>query len=70
MPRRRSDVCYSPTTWDFARLGKEVDHAGIVEYVTQELAPGPFVQAIRRLDRHFSPTAMKNNIEWLDDWLR
>lgn len=54
---------------DFVSLGKEVDHSGIVIYVARELSPGPFVRGIRRVDRQFTPQTMRNNIEWLEDWL-
>lgn len=54
---------------DFVSLGKEADHWGIVIYVAQELSPGLFVRGIRRVDRQFTPQTMRNNIEWLEDWL-
>lgn len=54
---------------DFVSLGKEVDHAGIVIYVEQDLAPGLFVRGIHRVDGQFTPQAMRNNIEWLEDWI-
>lgn len=54
---------------DFIRIGNEATHAGIVIYAAQELGPGAFIHAIDRLNRHFTPDAMQNNIEWLEDWL-
>ena len=53
---------------DFVRHGHEMDHAGIVIYTTQELQPGSVLLGIERIDGHFSPETMRNNIEWLEDW--
>ncbi|MDZ7700724.1 MAG: DUF5615 family PIN-like protein [Halobacteriales archaeon] len=54
---------------DFVTLGRGIDHAGIVVYVDQELAPGPFVRGIQAIDRQFTPGTMWKNIEWLEEWL-
>ena len=54
---------------DFVELGRHVEHAGIIRYSEQSLAPGEFVRAIRRIDGHFSPEAMDGHIEWLEQWL-
>lgn len=54
---------------DFVELGRHVEHAGIIRYSDQDLRPGEFVRAIRRIDSHISPEGMCDHIEWLEQWL-
>ncbi|EMA52466.1 MULTISPECIES: DUF5615 family PIN-like protein [Halococcus] len=54
---------------DFVELAEDVAHAGIIRYTDQSHSPGEFVRAIRRIDAHFSPDAMYDHIEWLEQWL-
>jgi len=54
---------------DFVRLAEERSHGGIVFYSNQGSDPGEIVRGIRRIDQHFSPTEIRNHIEWLENWL-
>lgn len=54
---------------DFVSHGSDLDHTGVVIYVTPELSPGAFVRAVGRIDHHYTPETMQNNVEWLEDWL-
>lgn len=53
---------------DFVR--SEIDHSGVVIYADPEPSPGDFVRAVDRIDRHFTRETMRNNVEWLEDWLQ
>jgi len=55
---------------DFVRIGKERDHAGIVMYTDRNRsldAPLEAVGAVDRIDRHYSPDAISENMEWLEN---
>jgi predicted nuclease of predicted toxin-antitoxin system len=54
---------------DFAVLGREMEHAGIIRYSNQGRSPGEFVRAIRRIDTHLSTREMTDHVEWLGQWL-
>jgi len=54
---------------DFVRLAQEHEHSGIVFYNEQTHDPSEFVTAVRRLDEQFSAEAMRDHVEWLENWL-
>jgi predicted nuclease of predicted toxin-antitoxin system len=54
---------------DFVELDSQGDHAGIVIYTSQTLAPSEFVRGIRRVDRQFTETEMNGTLVWLEQWL-
>lgn len=54
---------------DFARLHQRTEHAGIVLYTDQDLSPSDFVRGLVRLDRHFAPEDMRDELQWLDRWV-
>ena len=54
---------------DFVRLGQQQPHPGVVIYTSQGVAVGDFVGAIRRIDDHFSPESMREQVVWLTQWL-
>jgi len=53
---------------DFVELDAKHDHAGLIVYTDQTLAPGEFVRTIRRVDRQFTPDSIRNELVWLSDW--
>lgn len=55
---------------DFVTLDSEYDHAGIVVYTDQSLAPGEFARAVRRIDRQLKPDDLRNELVWLDSWIQ
>lgn len=54
---------------DFVRLARTRDHAGIVAYSDQNCSPAEIVRGITRIDRHLDDEAMRNHVEWLENWL-
>jgi hypothetical protein len=46
-----------------------MDHEGLIISTSQAHSAGEFVRAIRRIDRQFSPAALRNTVVWLEDWL-
>lgn len=56
---------------DFLVLADDHDHAGIVLYTDRAFLPNEpsqAVEAMRRIDRHYSIDEMGNTVEWLDNW--
>lgn len=56
---------------DFLGLADDHDHAGIVLYTDRAFLlnrPSQAVEAMRRIDRHYSVEEIRNTVEWLDNW--
>lgn len=54
---------------DFREIDQYIEHAGILLYANQSLDAGSFVRAVRRIDRQFSPSTLRNELVWIEDWL-
>lgn len=54
---------------DFVSLGKEADHWGDRHLRRPRVISWTVRGGIRRVDRQFTPQTMRNNFEWLEDWL-
>lgn len=56
---------------DFVRIADDHDHAGILMYTDRRFLvdqPTAAVEAIGRIDRHYTTDEIRNRVEWLDNW--
>lgn len=54
---------------DFVESSENVDHTGIIIYVSQAVSAAEFARGVRRIDRQFTRDSIQNTLTWLEEWI-